>query len=235
MAPTPEADAGNPVAEVMPSVPGMPGTSGIPGVPGTLVGATDQGDAVEMGHRLGKFMGSFMREMKTPQEQATGEGVRGEPRMREPTDGRRGTWSEYDQGGRRGDQREMYRYMPLYDPWGMTERGSPYPEWELGENRPYYGRPNSPGYGNSWNEPGSLGWAAINDWDRTRGYYGAGLSPWEAREPPPDPRAERRWHDPSYYEPPRMGPGYRLPEDEPQAAPRSYRPWNDGYRRGSWW
>lgn len=232
MGPTADADAGNPIAEVMPSVPGMSVTPGMPGMPGVM-GATDQGDATEMGQRMGKFMGSFMREMKPPQEQ-TGEGWRGEPRMREPVDGRRS--HEYDPAARRGEPREMYRYMPLYDPWGVAERGSPYPEWELwGGNSPYHGRSHPPGYGNPWNDPGSLGWAATGDWDRGRGYYGAGLPPWDTHEPPLDPRAERRWHDPSYYERPRLGPGYRLPEDEPQAAPRSYRPWSDGYRRGSWW
>ncbi|MEO5347039.1 MAG: hypothetical protein H7834_11765 [Magnetococcus sp. YQC-9] len=202
-----------------------------------MAAGMDQNDPMEMGERMGKFMGSFMREMKDPQERLdSGEGWRGVPRMREPADSRRSGWGDYDAGGRRGEPREGTRYMPLYDPWGVTNRGSPLPESELwGSSPSYYGRSHYPGYGNPWNDPGSYGWAANRDWDRGRGYYGAGLTPWEAYELPPDPRAERRWYDPSYYEAPSYGPGYRLPGDEPSAPPRAGNPWQYGSHRGGWW
>ncbi|MBF0628066.1 MAG: hypothetical protein HQL91_07580 [Magnetococcales bacterium] len=199
-----------------------------------MMGVADQGDATEMGQRMGKFMGSFMREMKNaPERGDANEGWRAESRGREPVESRRGNWRDDEETRRsgRGEQpREVLRYVPLYDPWG-ADRGAPYMEQELWGGSPYYGRTPYPGRG-AWNEPGPYGWAADQNWERGRGYYGAGLAPWETHEPPPDPRTERRWLDPSYYDrpDPRVDPAWEEPPGQ-----RPYGPWSGGGRRGSWW
>ncbi|MBF0614422.1 MAG: hypothetical protein G8237_05795 [Magnetococcales bacterium] len=199
--------------------------------------AADQGDATEMGQRMGKFMGSFMREMKNnPERNEPGEGWRGENRNREYMEpSRRGYWREDEEGqrGYRGEGREVIRQVPLYDPWGATS--NPYlMEPELWGGNPYYGRPHHP-YRNGWSEPGPYGWAADYNWERGRGYYGAGLAPWETYEPPHDPRSERRWHDPTYYDQPPDSPREFAPwREDPYGGGRGYGPhW--GGRRGSWW
>ncbi|MBF0341788.1 MAG: hypothetical protein HQL95_12635 [Magnetococcales bacterium] len=204
-----------------------------PVTPG-MTGMADQGDATEMGQRMGKFMGSFMRELKSPNDRAdSGEAWRGEPRVREPSnDSRRGFWREDEEQARRSN-REVTRYVPLYDPWGADRGG-----WDL-ENLgsgSSYGRPYPPGYGHGWNESAPYGWGSDPNWDRARNYYGAGLAPWENFTPPPDPREERRWRDPSYYDKPDTRYVNPPPMEDSQYGPRSTAPWSNwNGRRGSWW
>ncbi|MBF0214402.1 MAG: hypothetical protein HQM00_12735 [Magnetococcales bacterium] len=178
-----------------------------------------------------------MREMKnTPERGDSAEGWQGEGRSREPATSRRGSWRDDEESARSGrNEREVLRYVPLYDPWGATERGNPYAESELWGNHPYGRSPYyHPGDRPSGNEPGPYGWAADYSWDRGRGYYGAGLAPWEAYEPPPNLRSERRWLDPSYYDHQESGPYYGPGEEG--YAPRAYAPWSgSGSRRGNWW
>ncbi|MBF0190496.1 MAG: hypothetical protein HQL99_05020 [Magnetococcales bacterium] len=194
-----------------------------------MMGIADQGDATVMGERMGKFMGSFMREMKNaPDRVDTNEGWRGgQPAeaLRQP--------DRDNRSGRGEEPREVLRYVPLYDPWG-ADRGNPY--LEPGVWGGPYGSPHYQGRSPGWNEPGPYGWAADQNWNRGRGYYGAGLDPWESQEPPPDPYTERRWHDPSYYNRQEPPAGYGPHTWEDPHAPRAYAPWsNNGTRRGNWW
>ncbi|MBF0437883.1 MAG: hypothetical protein HQL93_02055, partial [Magnetococcales bacterium] len=167
-----------------------------------MMGIADQGDSVEMGQRFGKFMGSFMREMKNPSERTDSDESNRRDNYRstrEPTnsyrdremDSRRDRYVEGDQRG----HNETLRYVPLYDPWG-ADRGNPLMDsggWNSTYENPYQRR-------GSYRDPGPYGWAADRNWDSGRSYYGAGLAPWEMNEPQPNSRSERRWFDPSYYD-----------------------------------
>ncbi|MBF0271650.1 MAG: hypothetical protein HQL98_06285 [Magnetococcales bacterium] len=196
-----------------------------------MVGIADQGDATVMGERMGKFMGSFMREMKNaPDRTDANENWRGDSRGSPSVDAQRNR--DRDNSNARGEPREVLRYVPLYDPWG-ADRGNPYLETEMWGGP--YGTHRYPAPSSNWNEPGPYGWAADQNWYRGRGYYGAGLAPWESHEPPQDPNAERRWHDPSYYDRQDPAAAYGPPPPEDPSAPRAYAPWSNGSRRGNWW
>ncbi|MBF0180140.1 MAG: hypothetical protein HQM03_08960 [Magnetococcales bacterium] len=232
-APANDMQAGGFTPDMNPMAPGM-------------MGVADQGDAVEMGQRLGKFMGSFMREMKN-----TPEGVERAPRAPEreyhsypesrrdvdPRDRER----DYD---RRGEAtRVVPQYVtPPYDPWGAGRGTTPLLDndpWGSGSgsysNRsyssPYYGPGGTLSGPSGWGDSAPSQWAE-QEWRRSRGYYGAGLAPWEYHDQGPDPRAERRWRDPSYYDRD-YDPRDREATDGAYGHPS---PWSGGYDRGSrWW
>ncbi|MBF0296223.1 MAG: hypothetical protein HQL96_13625 [Magnetococcales bacterium] len=210
-----------------------------------IMGVADQGDAVEMGQRLGKFMGSFMREMKNSPE-----GVERAPRGAEreihpyPENRRDADPRDRDYDRRGGEAaRVVPQYvMPPYDPWGAARGTAPLmdndPAWGGSgySNRHQY---SSPYYGQGGYWPGPTGWgdsapsvSAEQEWRRSRGYYGAGLAPWEYQEPGLDPRAERRWRDPSYYDPD-YDPRDRDATDGAYGHPS---PWSGRNDRGNrWW
>lgn len=201
-----------------------------------MVGVADQGDAVEMGQRLGKFMGSFMREMKTTPERSESDDAASRYPQRDsrryynaPESGRDYGPDNHRRNGTdgNGQRNTEYRFLPLYDPWGADRRGGD--GWETSARSPY---PEAVPYG--WASGPYMG-AGDYDWMRTRGYYGAGLAPWEAYDRGPDPRGERRWRDPSYYDPD-FDPRYSEPA-QGAPAPAWSSPWSGGGRRGGgpWW
>lgn len=244
-------------------------TSMAPGMmtPG-LMGASDQGDAVEMGQRLGKFMGSFMREMKTSPERMESDDKSMRQTYREPRhsrdtmDDNRDNWRDYEsdapdrsrrgranardefRDGREGRQelnssRPPQYLLPTYDPWGAVDRGNPlldYDSWGGPEGRSY-NRPGSNygGYRNPYNGGYGPENAADYNWNRGRKYYGAGLAPWESYDSGSDPYAERRWRDPSYYDP-EYTPRYTDPGDGGYGPNWQPSPWSSGTpRRDYWW
>ncbi len=226
-----------------------------------MVGVGDQGDAVEMGQRLGKFMGSFMREMKTTPERMdaneqqssrnTRQSYRSSPERNEYSQDDEQNFN-YESKRNRNESNTQSRnnstpqYLPLYDPWGVEDRGNPlldHDTWGSRYDRPYspYGPSSerrSDGYVDGYRSTGPYGRAADFNWDRGRNYYGAGLAPWENSEPMYNSRDERRWHDPSYYEPD-YNPRYWDHREGPYGPPRNPSPWSEPgaerYKQDNWW
>lgn len=214
-----------------------------------MVGVGDQGDAVEMGQRLGKFMGSFMREMKNPNEGVASDERSTRNSQREyrnyrdrddPRDFESDPRRNRNEGEAQRRNSESLRFVPLYDPWGAEDRGNPlldYDSWGGYNGSSRYGSYERSGpYERSepYRDVGPYGWAADQNWNSGRGYYGAGLAPWERQELGPNPRSERRWRDPSYYDPD-FNPKVSDPTDGAygplpwQATPRSGRNWRDDW------